>query len=143
MSLYVIDAGVAVKWFIEEQRSDKAKQLLVNYLRWIDDLIAPDLIIAEAANVFWKRAERGDITPHEAKENLNDLLSLNIPLVSSALLARKAFELAHSHKRSAYDCLYLALALEHNCELITDDTRLFNSVGSAFPLLKLVGDLSS
>src|ERR1044072_8874157 len=107
MSLYVIDAGIAVKWFIEEQHSDKARILLVNYLRWIDDFIAPDLLIAEAANVFWERVERGDITAQEAKENLNDLLSLNIPLVSSALLATKALELAQVHRRSAYDCLYL------------------------------------
>jgi predicted nucleic acid-binding protein len=142
MSLYVIDAGVAVKWFIEERHSDKARNLLVNYFRWIDDLIAPDLLISEAVNVFWKRFERGDITAQEAKENLNDLLSLNIPLVSSALLAKKALELAQTHKRSAYDCLYLALALERGCELITGDARFFNAVGSAFPQIKLVDDLT-
>src|SRR5438045_7747798 len=99
MSLYVIDAGVAVKWFIEEPDSEQAKRVLTNYSRWIDDLLAPDLIIAEVANVFWKRAVRGDLTAKEAKDSLTDLLSLNVPLISSALLASKALLLAQSHQR--------------------------------------------
>lgn len=45
MSLYVIDAGIAVKWFIPEPDSDKARQLLEHYNQGADDLVAPDLII--------------------------------------------------------------------------------------------------
>jgi predicted nucleic acid-binding protein len=142
MSLYVIDAGVAAKWFIEEPDSEQAKKLLTNYFRWIDDLIAPDLIIAEVANVFWKRAARGDLTAKEAKDSLTDLLSLNVPLISSALLASKALLLAQDHQRSVYDCLYLTLALERGCNCITSDERLHNAIGQVFPQLILLRDLS-
>lgn len=142
MSLYVIDAGVAAKWFIEEPDSEQAKKLLTNYFRWIDDLIAPDLIIAEVANVFWKRAARGDLTAKEAKDSLTDLLSLNVPLISSALLAPKALLLAQDHQRSVYDCLYLTLALERGCSCITSDERLHNAIGRVFPQLVLLRDLS-
>ena len=31
MNLYVIDAGIAVKWFLSETHSDKARQLLEQY----------------------------------------------------------------------------------------------------------------
>jgi predicted nucleic acid-binding protein len=142
MSLYVIDAGVAAKWFIEEPDSEQAKKLLTNYFRWIDDLIAPDLIIAEVANVLWKRAARGDLTAKEAKDSLTDLLSLNVPLISSALLASKALVLAQDHQRSVYDCLYLTLALERGCSCITSDERLHNAIGQVFPQLVLLRDLS-
>lgn len=53
--LYVIDAGVAVKWFIPEEDSAIAHQLLERYLRGLDTPITPDLLIAEWGNVFWRR----------------------------------------------------------------------------------------
>ena len=142
MSLYVIDAGVAVKWFIEEPDSGQAKGLLTNYLRWVDDLIAPDLIVAEAVNVFWKRTVRGDLTVQEAQDSLTDLLSLNLPLTSSALLAPQALRLAQDHQRSIYDCLYLALALQRGCGCVTADERLYNAIGKTFPQLILLRDLT-
>lgn len=142
MSLYVVDAGIAVKWFIEEPDSEQARRLLTNYSRWIDDLIAPDLIIAEVTNVFWKRAARGDLTATEAKDSLIDLLSLNLPLVSSALLAAKALHLAQDRQRSVYDCLYLALALERGCNFVTSDERLHHAVGQIIPQVTLLRDLN-
>ena len=141
MSLYVIDAGIAVKWFIAELNTDKARRLLDNYSQGADDLIAPDLLIPEAANVFWKRANRNDITAQEAEDSLSDLLTLGIPLVPSSLLAVRALELAQTHKRSVYDCLYLALALDRGCDLISDDERLHNAVGAVFPQLKPLRDM--
>jgi predicted nucleic acid-binding protein len=140
MSRYVVDAGVAAKWFIPEPDSDKARRLLESYNQGADDLIAPDLIIAEAANVFWKRAGRGDITTHNAEDNLSDLLALNISLTGSSSLVRKALALAQTHRRSVYDCLYLALSLDQGCDLISSDERLYNAIGSAFPQLKLLRD---
>jgi predicted nucleic acid-binding protein len=69
MNLYVIDAGIAVKWFLTEPHSDKAR-------------------------------------------------------------------------RSVYDCLYLALTLERGCELVTSDERFFNAIGSKFPQIKLLHQLT-
>ena len=142
MSLYVINAGIAVKWFILEPDSERARQLLENYNHGADDLLAPDLLIAEAANVFWKRAERSDITGREAADNLNDLLALNLPLTASSLLARKALTLAQAHHRSVYDCLYLALSIDLGCDLISSDERLYNAVGTVFPKFKLLRALT-
>ena len=62
---YVIDAGVAVKWFIPEVDSDIAHQLLERYLQGVDGPVAPDLLIAEGladsimtAHVFNRRLDR-------------------------------------------------------------------------------------
>jgi predicted nucleic acid-binding protein len=141
MNLYVIDAGIAVKWFLTETHSDKARRLLEQYQRQVIDLVAPDLLIAEATNVFWKRAARGDLTAQEAADNLQDLLAINLPLVPATALAPRALSLAQTHNRSAYDCLYLALALERSCEFVTSDERLFNAIGSQFPQIRLLRDL--
>jgi len=141
MSLYVIDAGIAVKWFLTETDSDKARRLLEQYQRQVIELTAPDLLIAEATNVFWKRAARGDLTAQEAADNLQDLLAINLPLVPATSLATRALSIAQTHNRSAYDCLYLALALDRSCEFVTSDERLFNAIGSQFPNIRLLRHL--
>jgi predicted nucleic acid-binding protein len=138
MSQYVIDAGIAVKWFLSEPYSDNARRLLEQFQRFAVALIAPDLLIAETANVFWKRSSRGDLTALEAIDNLSDLITINLPLVPAALLANRALSLALTNHRSVYDSLYLALALERNCEFVTSDERLFNAIGSQFPQIKLL-----
>jgi predicted nucleic acid-binding protein len=96
---YVIDAGVAVKWFPEADTA-KARRLLELFHQGAADLTAPDLLIPEAANVFGKRADRNDITAQEAEDNLKDLLSINLPLVSSSSLAPPAMVMARLHRRS-------------------------------------------
>jgi predicted nucleic acid-binding protein len=141
MSLYVIDAGIGVKWFLTEPHSDKARRLLEQFQQSAIELIAPDLLIAETTNVFWKRAARGDLTALEAEDNLQDLLTINLPLVPSTMLAVRALSLAQTHQRSVYDCLYLALALERGCEMVTSDERFFNAIGSKFSQIKLLHQL--
>jgi predicted nucleic acid-binding protein len=135
---YVIDAGVVVKWFIPEIDSAQAHQLLERYLQGVDTLVAPDLLIAECGNVFWRRCRQGDITPDEATESLADLLALNIPLVPARSLVQSALQLALQHQRTVYDALYLTLAQERNCALITADEQLFNALSAQFPQLQLL-----
>jgi predicted nucleic acid-binding protein len=135
---YVIDAGVAVKWFIPEVDSDIAHQLLARYLQGVDTPIAPDLFITECGNVFWRRCRQGDITPDEATESLADLLTLHVPLVPATRLIQSAFSLALQHQRTVYDALYLTLAQERNCAVITADERFFNALRAHFPQLQLL-----
>ena len=136
--VYVTDAGVVVKWFIPEVDSAQAHQLLERYLQGIDTPVAPDLLIAECGNVFWRRCRQGDITPEEATESLADLLTLQVPLVPATSLVQSALSLALQHQRTVYDALYLALAQERNCDLITADERFFNALSSQFPQLQLL-----
>lgn len=136
--LYVIDAGVVVKWFIPEDDSDIAHELLTRYLQGLDTLIAPDLLVSECSNVFWRRQRQGDITLEEATESMADLLALNIPLTPASSLVHDALQLAIRHERTVYDSLYLTLSEERNCPVITADERFFNAVGAEFPNLILL-----
>lgn len=136
--LYVIDAGVAVKWFIPEDDSAIAHRLLTRYLRGLDTPIAPDLLISECGNVFWRRCRQGDFTPEEATEHIADLLTLDMPLIPASSLVQSALRLALHHQRSVYDALYLSLSEERGCPLMTADERFFNAVSSQFPNLHLL-----
>jgi len=47
---YVIDSSVAVKWELPEIDSDKANALRSDFRNRIHELIAPDILAAEAAH---------------------------------------------------------------------------------------------
>jgi predicted nucleic acid-binding protein len=51
MSLYVVDASVAVKLYVPEVHSQKAVQFFSDQ----HDLLAPDLMLSEFGNIIWKK----------------------------------------------------------------------------------------
>ena len=61
MNTLVIDASIAIKWVVEEDGTSAA---LV--LRQKAKLIAPNLLVAECANIFWKKVQRGELLKAEA-----------------------------------------------------------------------------
>jgi len=48
----VIDASVAVKWFVEEPDSSAAHRLLEAHATGETTLVAPDLVVYEVSNVL-------------------------------------------------------------------------------------------
>ena len=54
---YVIDASVAVKWFVPEVHSEHALRLLRKKFA----LLAPELIQAEFGNILWKKCRAGEL----------------------------------------------------------------------------------
>jgi predicted nucleic acid-binding protein len=101
-----VDASTAVKWYFEEEYSDAASRLISP----AHTLLAPDLLIAEFANVAWKYVRRGDATVLHAREALNALLRVRLHLHTSATVMPAAFNIACETGRTAYDSIYLARA---------------------------------
>jgi predicted nucleic acid-binding protein len=52
---YVIDASVALKWFLTEEESNGADVLFEAFLKGRTDLLAPDVLLLEVANALWKQ----------------------------------------------------------------------------------------
>ncbi|MHB2019659.1 MAG: type II toxin-antitoxin system VapC family toxin [Candidatus Xenobia bacterium] len=68
-SLMVIDSSVAIKWCIDEVHSELALRIRTRYQAGDLSLIAPDLFLAEVANVAWKKcALRKEITEEQATD---------------------------------------------------------------------------
>ena len=65
--MIVVDASVAVKWFVPEQDSDKASAILRSDQR----LLAPDLIRIEVAATFTRLLRMGDIDITKAQTLLD------------------------------------------------------------------------
>ena len=119
----VIDASVALKWVFDEPGSEYASALRA------DQLIAPAIWLAEAANALWRRVRIKDITPERANARLTELLNAPVaslpiePYLDAAL--RVATQLGHP----VYDCLYLAIAIHHQTHVVTADRR-FAAIGN-------------
>ena len=128
MSEVVVDASVAIKWFIPEHDSAEAVRLLESGVSFL----APDLIGPEIANTLWKKARRAEISAGDVTASLTAFEKLNVEIYPSAILLPAALELAMNLDRSVYDCLYLSLAIARDCTVVTADQK-FAAVVTASP----------
>jgi predicted nucleic acid-binding protein len=119
----VIDASIAVKWVVEEEGTAEALAL-----RRKAKLIAPDLLVPECANIFWKKVQRKELTLDEADLAARLLQGADLELVPMRPLLDAATKLAVALDHPAYDCTYLALAIERDCRFITADGRLLRKL---------------
>ena len=82
--MLVVDASVALKWFIEEEGSAQAAALLATP----ELLVAPDLIVAEVCNAAWKAVRTGTMLPDQQDHAASRLAAAFDELVPTAPLAR-------------------------------------------------------
>lgn len=128
MEPLVIDASIAVKWVVEEEGTGAALAL-----RRAHRFLAPELLIAECANILWKKVQRGELTPEEALLAGRLLERSGIGFVSMRGLLEPATQLAVLLSHPAYDCIYLAAARLHGLRFVTADRRLLRTVAERAP----------
>ncbi len=126
MSRLVIDASVAVKWVVEESGTAEALSLLER-----GALSAPDLLMAECANILWKKIKRGELAEQEARLAGELIQRADLDIQPTRPLMPRALDLAISLDHPAYDCIYLALAIENAWRFITADERLVRKLAEA------------
>lgn len=138
MTDYVLDSSVIVKWFLEEDYSDRARQLFDLKLAGQAEFWAPELLVAEFGNVMWKRHQQGILDAAQVQESIEDMKRLELHLVSALDLILDAVNLALAHHRTVYDALYLALSLQRGCLFVTADEKLYNAVNREMPQIRLL-----
>jgi predicted nucleic acid-binding protein len=141
----VVDASVAMKWVVDEEGTPEALAL-----RSGAKLSAPDLLLAECANILWKKVRKRDLTAEAALLAARLLELSDVELLSARPLLETATRIAIELNHPAYDCVYIALAVAHDCKFVTADERLMrvvqqsrraNFTGSVVSLLAAGGEL--
>lgn len=127
MNRYVIDASVAVKWFVPEVHSDTAARLLDGTY----ELIAPDLLLPEFANILWKKVRLGQISSAVGRQIMQEFKAVCLQTYPPDDLLEQAFEIANNLGRTVYDSLYLALAIREQCQLVTADQKFYNALATS------------
>jgi predicted nucleic acid-binding protein len=134
---WVIDASVALKWCLpahSEMFVPQAVELLASYRRGDVQFLVPDLFWLELANALWKAVWKETLDHPGADTAYAKVTDLEIPTIPSYDLVPKALQLAVTYRRTVYDSLYVALAVQLKSELITADERLANALAARFPV---------
>lgn len=128
MNRFVVDASVAIKWVVEEDGTPHALAL-----RRQARLIAPELLVAECANILWKKVRRDELTTEEARLAARLLQGADVELMPTRSLLEAATRTAIDLDHPASDCLYLALAIESDCPFVTADRTSIRKVKARLP----------
>lgn len=123
MTPLVVDASIVVKWVVEEAGSAEALAL-----RRKGRLAAPDLLVAECANILWKKVRRGELSADEASLAARLLQKADIDLRPMRSFLDAATRIAVALDHPAYDCVYLAMADADRSRFVTADDRLLRRV---------------
>lgn len=119
----VIDASVVVAALVDTgPHGDWAEHILA-----VGSLQAPELVLAEATNIFRRLERAAVISTAEANAAHDDLMQLDIELCPFEPFARRIWELRHNV--TSYDAWYVALAEALQLPLATLDKPLSNSNG--------------
>lgn len=136
--MLVVDCTVAAKWVLAEPGEIGAFHLLDQQALGELSLIAPDLLLMEFASLISKCTRRKQMSPAEAHQAFRLMEGAELRLFETRPLLGRALDLALNNHMSLWDCVYLALAIEHDCPLITADRRLFRSGTALHPAIRLL-----
>ena len=141
MKQLVIDASVAVKWFLPDASDEGHSNEALDLLRQLDvdevSFVQPAHWKAEIASVLVRRV------PSTASACLDDLCLLEgISVIDTPVVYRRAIDLAQTLDHHLFDTLYHALALEMAAHFITADRRYFDKAAH-LGNIKLLAQLAS
>lgn len=126
MKIHVIDASVAIKWFVnEEQGKITALEVLEQIKGSPRNFAVPELFFYEMLAVLTKLLKN----PTAVKEFLNILQNLGMERVGNGrVLLETATEIAVTHKLTGYDAIYAACAKLIHGTWITFDQQAAKKV---------------
>ncbi len=129
--IWVIDTSALIRLFVPDGPIHSELEAAFNRAAsGADVLLAPQLLLAETANVLLRKQRRGELSAQELGELLQAIVALPIRLCEHGPLLLPATVLAQAHGLTVYDALYLAVAEQHSARLITSDDAL-NKVARA------------
>ena len=124
----VVDTSALIRLFVPDgPLPDGFDEFLRGVERGLNTAIAPELLLAEAANVINKKRKSEEFNENESDQLLSAILSVPIRLFPHQPVIIKAFEMAREHNLTVYDTLYLALAEDHGAVIFSADRKLLKT----------------
>ena len=132
----VLDASVAIKTALAEPDSPQARALIADYVSGLHEFIAPDTFPVEIAHGL-TRAERRSLAKDADVSDVlfSDVMASCPSLYPCIPILGRAVEIARKHRVGVYDCLYVSLAEQEGCELLTADQKLINALRATFQFI--------
>jgi predicted nucleic acid-binding protein len=118
---YVVDASVAIKWFVDEEKSEIARNLLRNAELETIRLFTPDILLYEIGNALGKGKHFGRQDIVDALDVLLDS-SVEVRNLDRSLIAQSA-SFMERYGLTFYDASYAALAHTLSIPLISENLK--------------------
>jgi predicted nucleic acid-binding protein len=135
---FVVDCSVAAKWVLPDAGRASALEWLERYLAGDVILIAPDMLLVEFASLIAKLHRRRLISPVAAYDGYAFIERCLPRFHETRPRLVRALVLSLEYHLSLWDCLYLALAEEYDCPVLTADARLLRGGQGRHPSIQLV-----
>lgn len=133
----VLDASVIVKWYVQEEYTDKALKILENYSSGEVDIISVQLMPFEVLNSLRYDPELAIHDLVKIGESLSKLQIALYPVLDG--LYEDAIRIAAEFGTTIYDSSYLSLARRTDCVLYTADDKFSKKIGKNDRLALLSG----
>lgn len=125
MKTIVLDTSALMRLFIPDGPiPDGLDQLILDAEKDEVDLLAPNLIIIESAQVLLKKSNQELLTKDEAESLFGDIRSLPIRLFEPAEFIKTALSIAIDQNITVYDALFVSIAQYYSATLVTVDSKL-------------------
>jgi len=123
----VVDASVAVKWFVKENDQETALEVLYAIQNNPDNFIVPDLFFIEMLNIFCKLCKQKNIVYHF----INILENMGFHRIQPGHeILNKAAQIACEYGLSGYDAIYASTALLSKAQWLTADKKAHEKIKS-------------
>ena len=126
---FVLDASVAVAWFVRKQATAYTDRVRAMAKR--EPLHVPAVWVLEVSNALLVLQRRGNISDEAAKTAADLLGSLTVTVHQDRLTIPELLVFAGRHRLSAYDASYLDLALSLRLPLACKDGPLQRALSGA------------
>lgn len=133
---YVMDSSVMVKWVLAEPDSDKALRLRDDLRNSVHELLSPDIFTVEASHALTRAERQTRIAVGQARTLLLDILTTPPHVFPFQPFLLRAIDVSSAMRIGVYDCIYVALAEQENCELVTADTTLVRALQPTFAFIR-------
>jgi predicted nucleic acid-binding protein len=133
---YVPDASVAVKWFVREEDSAKARRFKELFQEGRLDLEAPSLLLYEVASAL-RFHPVAKFNSAQLRTVMESLESLQITRDPSPREWTTAFTLSLENSISIYDAVYIGFVGQGNARMVTADSKLIARIHPAETKAKL------
>lgn len=134
--MFVLDCSVTMPWLLKNDPSGYADTVARHLAQ--EEALVPSLWVVEVNNVLVSSERRRQLTVMEStrfKRHLN-LLPIKIDSAPLQMTEDKILSLCREHSLSAYDAMYLELALRNSIALATLDKALKKAANAiSIPLL--------
>ena len=133
---YVIDSSVMVKWVLTEADSDKALRLRDDFRKSVHELLSPDIFTVEASHALTRAERQVRIAVGQARALFLDILTTPPRVFPFQPFLLRAIDISSTMRIGVYDCIYVALAEQEKCELVTADTTMIRALQPTFPFIR-------